>query len=279
MGYELITVRPIAPALGAEISGVDLSQPLGNQAFQEIHDALMAHQVIFFRDQDITPEQHVAFGKAFGTLQVHPFAPQLDGYPEILVIENDEARPSKINNWHTDVTFMAEPPMGSILHGKEIPEVGGDTMWASMYLAYEALSPTMQRLLDGLVAIHDFTHNFGKRLLRQPGGPEKLKRAQATMPPAEHPVIRTHPVTGRKGIFVNSGFTTEIKGMNPNESRAILEMLYEHCRQPEFTCRFPWRRNSIAFWDNRCTQHYPIADYWPARRRMHRVTVNGDRPH
>jgi taurine dioxygenase len=279
MGYELMSVEPISPALGAVISGVDLRQPLGNQAFQEIHDALMAHQVIFFRDQEITPDQHIAFAKAFGTLQVHPFAPQLPGYPEVLVIENDEARPSKINNWHTDVTFMAEPPLGSILHAQAVPDVGGDTMWASMYLAYEGLSPTLRRLLDGLVAVHDFTHNFGKRLLRQPDGLDKLKKAQAAMPPAEHPVIRTHPVTGRKGIFVNSGFTTEIKDMRPNESRAILEMLYEHCRQPEYTCRFVWRKHSLAFWDNRCTQHYPIADYWPAHRRMHRVTVNGDRPY
>lgn len=279
MGYELISVKPISPALGAEISGVDLREPLGNQAFQEIHDALMAHQVIFFRDQDITPEQHIAFGKAFGELQVHPFAPRLDDHPEVLVIENDEARPSKINQWHTDVTFMAEPPLGSILHAQVMPDVGGDTMWASMYLAYDGLSRTMQRMLDGLVAIHDFSRTFGNRILHQPDGWEKLQKAKAAYPPAEHPVIRTHPVTGRKGIFVNAGFTTSIKDMNKNESEAILAMLYDHCRKPEYTCRFSWEKHSIAFWDNRCTQHYPIADYWPEHRRMHRVTVNGDRPH
>ncbi len=278
MTYETIQVRPISGTLGAEIGGVDLTQPLGNQTFHEIHDALLANLVIFFRDQDLTPDQHKAFGRRFGTLQVHPFAPQLDGHPEILVIENDEARPSRINNWHTDVTFLEQPPLGSILHAREVPETGGDTMWASMYAAYEALSDKMQGFLSGLTAVHDFSHNFGRRLLRQEGGARKLKKAQAEMPPAEHPVIRSHPVTGAKGIFVNDAFTTRIKDVGPRESAALLAFLYEHVRTPEFTCRFTWRRHSLAFWDNRCTQHYPIADYWPARRRMHRLTINGDRP-
>ncbi len=276
--HETIRVRPIAGALGAEIAGVDLALPLGNQAFQEIHDALMRHLVIFFRDQDITPDQHKAFAGAFGALQVHPFAPKLDGHPEILVIENDEARPSKINNWHTDVTFLEKPPLGSVLHAQAVPEAGGDTMWASMYAAYDALSDRMQAFLSDLVGVHDFTHNFGKRLLRQDGGFEKLQKAQAEMPPAEHPVVRTHPVTGRKGLFVNSAFTTHIKDMPAKESEAVLGFLYEHMRTPEFTCRFTWSKHAIAFWDNRCTQHYPIADYWPAHRRMHRVTIDGERP-
>ncbi len=278
MSYETIQVTPIAGALGAEISGVDLSEPLGNQTFQEVHDALMENLVIFFRDQDISPDQHKAFGARFGELQVHPFAPHLDDHPEIIVIENDEQRPSKINNWHTDVTFMQKPPLGSILHAQTVPEAGGDTMWANMYAAYEALSDKWQTFLSDMEAVHDFTHNFGKRLMREEGGYERLKKAQQEMPPANHPVIRTHPVTGRKGIFVNSAFTTHIDGMSQRESDAVLGFLYEHIRTPEFTCRFNWRKHSIAFWDNRCTQHYPIADYWPAERRMYRVTVNGDRP-
>ncbi|MCG8695004.1 MAG: taurine dioxygenase [Minwuiales bacterium] len=278
MSYETIQVTPIAGALGAEISGVDLSEPLGNQTFQEVHDALMENLVIFFRDQDITADQHKAFGARFGELQVHPFAPHLEDHPEIIVIENDEQRPSKINNWHTDVTFMQKPPLGSILHAQTVPEAGGDTMWANMYAAYDALSDKWQVFLSDLKAVHDFTHNFGKRLLREEGGYEKLKKAQQQMPPAVHPVVRTHPVSGRKGIFVNSAFTTHIDGMSQRESDAVLGFLYEHIRTPEFTCRFNWRKHSIAFWDNRCTQHYPIADYWPAERRMHRVTVNGDRP-
>lgn len=278
MSYATIQVTPIAGALGAEISGIDLSEPLGNQTFQEVHDALMENLVIFFRDQDITPDQHKAFGARFGELQVHPFAPHLEDHPEIIVIENDEQRPSKINNWHTDVTFMQKPPLGSILHAQTVPEAGGDTMWANMYAAYDALSDKWQAFLSDLKAVHDFTHNFGKRLLREEGGYEKLKKAQQQMPPAVHPVIRTHPVSGRKGIFVNSAFTTHIDGMSQRESDAVLGFLYEHIRTPEFTCRFNWRKHSIAFWDNRCTQHYPIADYWPAERRMHRVTVNGDRP-
>lgn len=278
MPYETIEVTPIAGALGAEISGVDLSQPLGNQTFQEVHDALMENLVIFFRDQDIDPDQHKAFGARFGELQVHPFAPHLEDHPEIIVIENDEERPSKINNWHTDVTFMEKPPLGSILHAQQVPEAGGDTMWANMYAAYEDLSDKWQDFLSDLEAVHDFTHNFGKRLLRQEGGYEKLQKAQQNFPPAVHPVVRTHPVTGRKGVFVNSAFTTHIDGMSQRESDAVLGFLYEHIRTPEFSCRFNWQKHSIAFWDNRCTQHYPIADYWPAERRMYRVTVNGDRP-
>lgn len=282
--YQTINVAPVAGAIGAEISDIDLSEPLGNQVYQEIHDALMTHQVIFFRDQNITPEEHVAFGRHFGELNIHPFAKPLDGHPEVLVIENDEERPSIINYWHTDVTFLEKPPMGSILLAREAPESGGDTMWSSMYAAYSALSDKMQAFLSGLTAIHDYEHVFGSqgRLRTNRVTDEKteqeLQNARKRLPPAEHPVVRTHPVTGRKGIFVNSGFTVRIKDMRPAESDALLEFLYRHIATPEFQCRFRWRRNSIAFWDNRCTQHYPISDYWPSHRQMHRVTINGDRP-
>ncbi len=279
MTHQTIDVTPLAGHIGAEIGGVDLARELGNQTFQEIHDALMAHQVIFFRDQDITPDQHKAFGRRFGEIQVHPFAPHLDDHPEIIVIENDCERPSRINNWHTDVTFQQKPPMGSILHAQAVPDAGGDTMWSSMYAAYDALSDHMQQFLSGLTAIHDFAHTgFRNRLLRQPDGQRKLAEAQEKYPPVEHPVIRTHPVSGRKGIFVNSSFTTHIKDMREKESKALLDFLYTHVQTPEFLCRFNWRRHSIAFWDNRCTQHYPINDYWPAHRRMYRVTIDGDRP-
>jgi len=239
----------------------------------------MEHQVVFFRDQDITPEQHIAFAGSFGELHVHPYAPQLEGYPEILVLNNDAERPPRVNAWHTDVTFEERPPMGSILHGKVIPEHGGDTVWANTYMAYEALSDQLQHFLDGLTAVHDYARAFfGLGVHEREVDWDKLAQARKTRPPREHPVVRTHPVTGRKSLFVNSVFTSHIKDLKQKESEAILRMLYEHMQSPDFQCRFRWRENSIAFWDNRCTQHFAVADYYPEARRMHRVTVIGERP-
>lgn len=291
MTYQTITVEPVTPHIGAEISNIDLSQPLGNQTFQEVHDALMAHQVIFFRDQDITPEQHVAFGRRFGELNIHPVAPHLEGHPEVLILHNDEKVPPSINHWHTDVTFLERPAMGSILHAVTVPAVGGDTIWASMYAAYEALSDKMQRFLSGLSALHDFEHVFfgnklygedGRQVLRQgknrPEDADDVQRLRQKHPVMEHPVLRTHPVTGKTALFVNSVFTLRIKDMKESESRALLDFLFRHIETPEFQVRFKWRKNSIAFWDNRCTQHYAVADYYPQLRHMHRVTVEGDRP-
>ncbi|WP_422021798.1 taurine dioxygenase [Pyruvatibacter mobilis] len=275
-----VSIDRVTPFIGAEVSGVDMSQPLGNETFAILHDALVEHGVLFFRDQDITPAQHKDFASRFGHLQVHPFAPNLgEDHPEIIVIEHGEKRAPDLNNWHTDVTFMAQPPLGSVLHAKVMPDTGGDTMWASMYAAYEALSDRMQRLLGELVAIHDYEHVFGKagRLYRNQGT-DKMETERRKHPLAEHPVIRTHPVTGRHGIFVNSSFTVRIKDMKQKESDALLTFLHEHIKLPEFQCRFRWRENSVAFWDNRCTQHYAIADYFPHHRKMHRVTIDGDTP-
>ncbi len=276
----VITVDPITPSIGAEISGIDLSEPLGNENYAIVHDALMTHGVIFFRDQHMTPDQHKDFAGRFGHLQVHPFAPNLgEDHPEIIVIEHNEKRPPDLNNWHTDVTFMAEPPLGSVLYARTMPATGGDTLWASMYAAYDALSDRMQRILCELTAVHDYEHIFGKsgRLYRNQDD-DSMKKAREKLPPAEHPVIRTHPVTGRNGIFVNSSFTVRIKDMKEKESRALLEFLHQHVQQPEFQCRFRWQENSVAFWDNRCTQHYAVADYFPECRVMHRATIDGDRP-
>lgn len=275
-----ITVDPITPNIGAEISGIDLSEPLGNENYAIVHDALMTHGVIFFRDQHMTPDQHKDFAGRFGHLQVHPFAPNLgEDHPEIIVIEHNEKRPPDLNNWHTDVTFMAEPPLGSVLYARTMPATGGDTLWASMYAAYDALSDRMQGILCELTAVHDYEHIFGKsgRLYRNQDD-DSMKKAREKLPPAEHPVIRTHPVTGRNGIFVNSSFAVRIKDMKEKESRALLEFLHQHVQQPEFQCRFRWQENSVAFWDNRCTQHYAVADYFPERRVMHRATIDGDRP-
>jgi taurine dioxygenase len=274
--YRRITVAPVAGALGAEISEVHLGK-LDDATFSEIRAALLEHQVIFFRDQELTRDEHKAFGRRFGALHIHPFLQPLkdEGHPEFVVLESDARHPFVAEAWHSDVTFQPEPPLGSILRCAAAPEFGGDTMWASMYAAYEALSDTMQRLLSGLVAIHDTSRTFSRDNynIEHIGG----RRAEQIVS-AEHPVVRTHPETGRKALFVNSAFTHSIKGMKPGESAALLGFLYRHIETPDFTCRFRWRKNSIAMWDNRCTQHRVVADNLAAYRRMERVTILGDKP-
>jgi taurine dioxygenase len=271
-----ITVSPVAGALGAEITGVHLGK-LNEAEFAEVRAALLQYQVIFFRDQDITRDQHKAFGRSFGLLHVHPFLQPLkdEGHPEFVVLESDAKHPFVAEAWHSDVTFQDTPPLGSVLRCVAAPAFGGDTMWASMYAAYEALSDTMQRFLSGLTAIHDTARTFSRDnyKIEHIGG----KRAEQVAS-AEHPVIRTHPETGRKALFVNSTFTDSIKGMKPAESATLLSFLYRHIESPDFTCRFRWRQNSIAMWDNRCTQHRVVADNLAAYRRMERVTICGDKP-
>jgi len=273
MPYQTIEVKKLTPRIGAEISGVDLSRPLGNQQFQEVHDALMENLVIFFRDQKLTHDQHKAFGNKFGELHIHPSSTHApEGHPEILTIHADEnSKHVAGEEWHSDVSCDPDPPMGSILYLTEIPPEGGDTLFASMYAAYDKLSPPIQRLVEGLTAIHDgepvYRGRFGHRDAR---GKE--------FPRAEHPVVRTHPVTGKKALFVNRNFTTGIKGLSRLEGDALLEMLYRHCETPEFQCRFRWQPNSIAFWDNRSVQHHAMWDYFPQARHGYRVTIKGDRP-
>ena len=273
MGYQIIEVRKLTPVIGAEIFGVDLARPLGNQVFQEIHDALMDNLVIFFRDQELTHQQHKDFGRRFGELHIHPTSIRTESeHHEILVIKADEH--SKFvagEEWHSDVSCEAEPPMGSILYMKELPpDGGGNTLFANMYRAYETLSPAIQRLCDGLTAIHDGAQVYGVRFGQTPkaGG----------FPRNEHPVVRTHPVTGRKALYVNRNFTTGIAGLRKHESDALLAMLYQHSETPEFHCRFAWQPNSVAFWDNRAAMHHALWDYFPHRRLGYRVTVKGDRP-
>lgn len=268
---ETIEVRKVTPVIGAEIGGIDLSQPLGNQAFQEVHDALMAHQVIFFRDQRMDHAQQKAFGRRFGELHVHPAAPSAPGHPEVMIIHADAS--SKFVNgeaWHSDVSCEEEPPMGSVLYMRVLPEVGGDTLFANMYAAYEALSEPMRRLLAGLTAVHDGEGLYRGRYVTDDRG--------KTYPRAVHPVIRTHPVTGRQALFVNSFFTTRIVELSKAESDALLAFLFRHVETPEFSCRFRWAPNSVAFWDNRSCQHHALWDYYPHTRSGTRVTVKGDRP-
>jgi len=271
---ETITVKPVTPRIGAEIGNVDLSQPLGNRTFQEIHDALMRHQVIFFRDQKMSLEQHKELGRMFGELHIHPGSPGPEGHPEILIIHADEKSKRVAGDlWHSDVSCDEEPPMGSILHIHTVPECGGDTLFASMYAAYEALSEPMKAFLAPLTAIHEGEHVYRGRYSHQ-----GVDDAGKVYPKAEHPVVRTHPVTGRKALYVNSGFTTRIPQLSKLESDAVLRMLYEHCASPLFQCRFRWEKNSVAFWDNRCVQHYAMWDYYPQVRSGYRVTIKGERP-
>ncbi len=272
MRYATIQVTQLTPSIGAEIDGVDLSLPLSREQFGEIHDALLNNLVIFFRDQQLSIEQHMAFGKRFGPLHIHP-AMGTREHPEIIEIKADETSKQVAGEiWHSDVSSDAEPPMGAILYLKVAPTNGGDTLFSNMYRAYETLSPPVRHLLDGLKAVHDgnvYRDSFYGA--EQPGASRKYSVS-------EHPIVRTHPETGRRALYVNRYFTTRIAGLSASESTAILEMLYRHCERDDFQCRFKWRANSIAFWDNRCAQHQAIFDYHPQRRYGHRVTVAGDKP-
>lgn len=267
------TIRPITPVIGAEVFDVDLEHP-SLADLHEIQNALTQHGVIFFRDQDIGIEAHKALGAHFGELVVHPNDPGLEGHPEVMIIHADEASKRVAGeSWHSDVSCETEPPMGSILHIHTLPETGGDTLFANMYAAFEALSPAMQAFLQGLTAVHDgapYYRSVNARIGREDGG--------RSYPRAEHPVVRTHPVSGRKALFVNQMFTTHIEGLTPAESGALLSFLFEHIRQPQFQCRFRWQKHSIAFWDNRCVQHQAIWDYWPQTRSGLRVTIKGEKP-
>ncbi|WPP00132.1 taurine dioxygenase [Pseudomonas sp. HR96] len=270
---------PLSPALGARVEGVDLSLPLAEAERDAIERALLQHQVLFFRNQPLTPRQQADFARRFGDLHIHPIYPNVPEQPEVLILDTavTDVRDNAI--WHTDVTFLPTPAMGAVLSAKQVPAWGGDTLWASGAAAYEALSAPLKRLLDGLTATHDFTKSFP--LERFGSTAEDLARYEATRrqhPPLSHPVIRTHPVSGRKGLFVSEGFTTRINELEPAESQAILNLLFAHSTRPEFTVRWQWQAGDVAFWDNRCTQHYAVDDYRPQRRVMHRATVLGDVP-
>ncbi len=271
--YETISVDKLTPIIGAEIGGIDLAKPLGNHQMAEVHRALAENLVLFFRDQHMSPEQHLAFGRNFGELHIHPAAPHAPGHEELMIIHADKNSPrANGEGWHSDVSCDPEPPMGSILYIKTCPSKGGDTLFASMYAAYDSLSDRMKAYLDGLVAVHDGEENY-RGTYKNFGVEDK-----ATYPRAEHPVVRTHPVTGQKALYVNRGFTRRILGIPRDESHAMLNYLWTHAENPLFQCRFRWQPNSVAFWDNRCVQHRAMWDYWPHTRSGFRVTVAGDRP-
>ena len=279
MGSNGLEVRPISGSIGAELLGIDLADEPGHNVIAAIRQAWLEHGVIFFRDQDLPPAKFIAFARHFGELVEYPFIKSIEGYPEIIpVIKLEHERQNFGGIWHSDTSYLECPPMGTMLIAREVPPRGGDTMFANMYLAYETLSEGMKRLLEGLVAVNSSAKADVSRT--------REDRVRASVRPdaqkeyvGEHPVVRTHPETGRKALYVNVGHTVRFRDMTVEESAPILNFLFQHQTRPEFTCRFQWRVGSLAFWDNRCVQHNPVNDYHGYRRVMHRLTLAGDKPH
>jgi taurine dioxygenase len=270
--FTKVSVAPLTPSIGAELGGVDLSQPLDDATNGEIRAALLAWKVVFFRDQDLTREQHIAFARRFGELEIHPATPKGQPNPEVLHIAHGPDSRGRENHWHSDVTWRPEPSLGSILRAIKVPEVGGDTLFANMAAAFRGLSPEMQKWLRSLNAVHDIARVFAGRLGKS------ADELHAQYPPQTPPVVRTHPETGEQALYVNVAFTSHIQGLSKRESDWLLDHLYQQAAIPEYQCRFRWRAGSIAFWDNRAAQHLAASDYFPQVRAMERVTVAGDRP-
>lgn len=269
-------LEPLTPNIGAVVHDIDLGKPLDSQTKDTVYQALIDHLVLFFPDQDLTPQSHVDFALSFGILdEPHPVYPHVDGFPNIVRLENDAERPPDTNSWHTDLTFHAEPPFASVLWAREVPACGGDTLWANMYSAYEALPPDIKSHISKLSALHemgDFRNGFLAK-----GGPEALGEAMGQLGCAVHPMVKHHPVTGRPFLYVNESFTSAVVGLPRPESDRLLDYLYDHIDRPEFQVRYRWKPHSLAMWDNRVTQHYAVADYAGSYRCMHRVTVVEDR--
>jgi taurine dioxygenase len=272
-----IAVRPLSTAVGAEILGLDLADSLPASTTEAIRRALFEHGVVFFRDQKLTPEQHLALARRFGEININRFFKAVDGYPMIAEVRKEPEQTGNIGGgWHTDHSYDQAPAMGSILYAREVPETGGDTLFASMYAAYEALSDGLKQTLEGLRALHSSRHIFGVEAYAGRGDLKgRYLNPEAATQDAVHPVVVRHPGTGRKALYVNAAFTVRIVGWTDEESRPLLQYLYQHALRPEFTCRFQWREGSLAFWDNRCTWHYALNDYHGHRRLMHRITVEG----
>ncbi|WP_236792895.1 TauD/TfdA family dioxygenase [Amycolatopsis sp. GM8] len=271
--YDVFGLRPLGRVIGAEIEGVHLARPLTEPVRAELHRAFLEWKVLFFRDQDITPAQQRAFARNWGELETNPLLPAGDS-DDVTRFSRDAAMPAFENIWHTDVTFRPNPALGSVLRLVRVPAAGGDTMWADMAAAYDNLPADVRRRITGLRAVHDFVPGFARFT-----DPEFLAARQAEFPPVEHPVVRTHPETGRRTLFVNPAFTTHIVGLDRAESDALLRVLFAQAHVPEFQIRFAWTENAVAFWDNRATQHYAVNDYAPEVRVAERVAIAGDRPY
>ncbi len=277
-----LTAEPLGPVLGAEVSGLRFQNGVDPEQGAALRSLLLRHKVLFLRDLDISREEHLALGHLWGELEGHPVIAHVPGFPEILDIRGSDGRVEdeaadrrfrRLDKWHADVTFRARPSLGAVLRARELPPSGGDTLWVDAAAAYEGLSEEVEAELEGRTATHDLLFDFGDRI-----APERRAAMASEFPPQHHPVVRVHPETGERVLFVNASFTSRIDGLDEAESAALLAHLLDQFKTPEYQMRFRWSHNAVAIWDNRATQHYPVADYWPARRRMERVTIAGDVP-
>jgi taurine dioxygenase len=276
MSYETITVKPLSGALGAEIGGIDLSEPLSNQQVEEVHRAFLNHCAIYVRDQELGGEDLLRYAGYFGEPADYPFAEGLPDFPLIFELRKEPELKNVGGRWHSDTTYLDKPPIGTMLYAREVPAYGGDTMVANQYLAYEALSPGLRAMLDGLVGIYSAGAD---RTGREENKNMKMRNTDKTdQYIAEHPVVRTHPETGRKALYVNTEHTIRFKDMTAGESLPLIEFLQVHCTRPEFTARIRWEKGTVAIWDNRCCQHFAINDYHGQRRAMWRLPVGAELP-
>jgi len=271
--WQHFDVDLLGATIGGQVSGVDLTTDLPEPVIAELRQALLDYKVLFFRDQPLTPAQHVAFARRFGELEIHPFIPSNTDQPELVRFAKSADVGGYENGWHHDVTWRACPSMGAVLHAVEVPPAGGDTLFADMHAAYDGLDDALRVRIDGMTAVHDYTKTFGHLV------PEaEREKTRAQFPPVEHPVVRTHPETGRKTLFVNRFFVDHVAGVDPAESTALIDTLSRQADTIEYQCRFRWAPHSVAFWDNRAVQHYAVSDYWPDVRVLERASVIGDRP-
>ncbi len=282
MTDDSLRVEPLGPVLGAEVVAVRVAGGVDAETAAALRALLLRHKVLFLRDLDLSHEDHLALGRVFGPLEGHPVIAHVPGHPEILDIRGSDGRVEDeagdrhfraLDKWHSDVTFRAAPSLGAVLRARELPASGGDTLWADAGAAYEGLTDAVKQRIEGRTATHDLLHDFGDRI-----APQRRATMAAEFPPQHHPIVRTHPETGERVLFVNASFTSRIDDMDEAEGAALLAHLLDRFKVPEYQVRFRWTPNAVAIWDNRATQHYPVADYWPARRRMERVTIAGDRP-
>jgi taurine dioxygenase len=271
--WEHFTVRPLGATVGAELGGLALSGDLSDAVIAELRQALLEYKVLFFRDQKLDSAAHVAFARRFGDLELHPFIAANTEHPELVRFEKSAEVGGYENGWHADVTWRECPSMGAILHALSVPVSGGDTLFCDMAAVYDGLDDDLRADIDDLVAVHDYAQVFGHTI-----SDDAKAEMRAKYPPVEHPVVRTHPETGRRLLFVNRFFTSHIKGLDPDESRALIDRLCREANYPEYQCRFQWEPDSVAFWDNRAVQHYAVSDYWPEVRVVERASIIGDRP-
>jgi taurine dioxygenase len=276
MSVGTVTVEPMTAEIGAEVSGIDLREPLDDAARDTIEQALLRHMVLVFRGQALDEDAHIAFARQFGEVHLPPVATRHGGPPEINVLDQVHPKGDGADLWHSDNSYIECPPMGSVLKAVQMPSVGGDTCFASMYAAYDALSEPMKRYVDGLTAVHDVTGSL-TRAVERGNADFDIDEMRRRLPPVEHPVVRTHPVTGRPLLYVNAASTAYLKGVAEHESETVLRLLYDMATAPEVQCRVRWHDGDVVFFDNRCVQHYAVPDY-VERRVMHRVTIKGDRP-